>query len=93
MTIDAYHQNAPCLAFAVEHRETQAFMGACGMNVLSKTSIELFYAFLPVYWGNGFATEVLEALTRYLLTALAFTRLEAFVKPDSLCAGAPEKQL
>jgi ribosomal-protein-alanine N-acetyltransferase len=83
LTIDSYHGNTPFLAFAIEHKESQGFMGACGMNVLSVTSIELFYALLPAYWGKGFATEVLEALTRYVFTELEFTQLEAFVKPDN----------
>ena len=41
------------------------------------------YKFHPLYWGNGYATEALEKVTRIVGPVLGVRRLEAFVLPEN----------
>lgn len=66
ITINSYESNEPLLSFAIEDITNSALLGATGFTILEDNEIEIFYAFLPEYWGKGFATEILECITTYI---------------------------
>ena len=55
------------ISWKIETIDTLDFIGLAGM-VLSADkyrSCEIYYKFLPAYWGNGYATEVSKALIKF----------------------------
>ncbi|MGD9908994.1 MAG: GNAT family N-acetyltransferase [Candidatus Izemoplasmatales bacterium] len=68
--------------YRVITKDTIEFIGLCGLqNVKEFNQTEVFYSFLPKYWGEGYATEcsmkmieLAEELAIPLLIALADTR-------------------
>ncbi len=86
MTIESYQSDFPFLAFALEYKRSHEFIGACGMNTLSETNIEVFYALHPNFWAKGLATEVLATLVRHIFMQAGFTHIHAFVKPGNIAS-------
>ncbi|MDN5214739.1 GNAT family N-acetyltransferase [Fulvivirgaceae bacterium BMA12] len=67
MTISAYESERPLLSFAIAENGSGDFIGVTGFSPRENNEMEVFYAFLPKYWGKGFATEILASLTAYIL--------------------------
>jgi ribosomal-protein-alanine N-acetyltransferase len=66
----------------VEHRGTGAPMGMCGLIKRdSLEEVDLGYAFLPEYWGLGFATEAAEACLAHGRETLGLRGVLAIVSP------------
>lgn len=65
MTIKSYDSKDPLLSFAIQESESKKFIGVCGFKPLAENGLEVFYAFLPEFWGKGFASEILSILTNY----------------------------
>ena len=65
-TINLYESDKPLLSYAVVHHQEDKFMGVSGFTILDHTKVEIFCAFLPEYWGKGFATEVLKRLSDHV---------------------------
>ena len=82
-TIESYHSDHPLLAFAITDKVTGSFMGACGINYLEQDIAEVFYAFLPDYWGRGYATEVLSKIKDYLVQTGSVKEIHAFITPQN----------
>ncbi len=67
-TIEAYDTVNPLNAFAIESMSDRVFVGITGFNELGGGEAEVFYALLPEFWGKGYATELLDALSNYILS-------------------------
>jgi [ribosomal protein S5]-alanine N-acetyltransferase len=78
-TIESYRSDDPLLAFAVTNKINNSFVGVCGINFLNQESAEVFYAFLPAYWGKGYATEVLAEMKDFLFQKHAVKEIHAFI--------------
>nr|WKN35018.1 GNAT family N-acetyltransferase [Tunicatimonas sp. TK19036] len=83
LTISLYETENPLLAFAIDEKASQQFIGACGYNSLNEEEAELFYALITDWWGQGIATEIVAELARYAFEHLPFTTLKAFITPDN----------
>ena len=68
-TIDSYESKKPLLSFAIALDETDSLIGVTGYNPLVNREIEVFYALLPAFWGQGFASEILIKITDYALSS------------------------
>ncbi len=69
--------------WAIFARETGDFIGRAGWATMGTTGeAEVGFKFLPQYWGNGFATEALEALMAWGKTHISCP-LIAFAYPDN----------
>lgn len=77
MTIDSYNSEKPLLSFAVVERNSHDLIGVTGFSPLNSNELEVFCAFLPKYWGKGFATENLKSLTEFVFTETEFTTIVA----------------
>ena len=72
--------------WAVERREDNVPLGLCGIVRRPGLDAEdLGYAFLPAYWGRGYAREAAAATVAYARDTLGLGRLLAIVAP----ANAP----
>lgn len=69
--------------FALEDRETGAFVGDCGLDISEKDNrlAEIGYTFRPLYWGRGLCTEAVIALTQYAFASFDLHRITASVDP------------
>ncbi|HZF65082.1 MAG TPA: GNAT family N-acetyltransferase [Chitinophagaceae bacterium] len=85
-TVESYNSERPLLAFVVTEKISGAFMGACGINFLEPNKAEVFYAFFPEYWGNGFATEVLSKLKDHLVKDHVVKEIHAFITQHNIAS-------
>ena len=82
-TIASYESAHPMLAFAVEDPVSGQFVGFCGLNPHNEETTEIMYAVMPGARQQGYATEMVVALTRYALDDLGYHRAIAFIAPEN----------
>lgn len=64
--------------------ETNEPLGLCGLvRRDGLDDVDLGYAFMPAYWGKGYASEAAAAVLDYARRALGLTRLVAIVSVDN----------
>lgn len=81
--LKSYEQNGFGL-WRVEQKETQAFVGMCGLIKRPELEdVDIGYALLPEFWGRGYATEACAAVLAYAHYTLKLKRLVAIVSPDN----------
>lgn len=72
--------------FIFEDKESGAFMGRGGLqrcNVDGRDEVEVGYAFMPDYWGKGFATQVAHELLRIGFEELNLASIIGFTLPGN----------
>lgn len=88
----AYLSNGPLASYerygfglsAVESRETGEVMGICGLIKRdSLDDVDLGFAFLPAYWGQGYAVEAAAAVKRYGRERFGLQRIVAITIPSN----------
>lgn len=82
--IKSYHSHGYGL-YLVEHVETAKPMGICGLIYrphLQETDIG--FAFLPQYWGQGYATEAAQAVLQYGYHKLKLSRIVGLTSAGNL---------
>lgn len=73
--------------FALEHRLSGLVIGFCGLvHPDEQTEAEIKYAFLPAYWGQGYASEAVPALLEYGALRHGLTRIIATVAKGNLAS-------
>ncbi len=72
--------------WAVELKETGAFVGQCGLQPVERTGpeIELAYHFNKVSWNKGYATEAAIAVLEYGMGPAGLDRVIAVVMPENV---------
>jgi len=69
---------------AVTDKETDAFMGWCGLWILKETNeIEVGYALHQDYWGHGYASEAAKRVLEYAFNDLKLERIVAVAYPEN----------
>ena len=59
-------------------------IGLCGLiRRPAWDEVDVGYAFLPQYWGSGYALEAAQACVQYGLTTLGLRRVVAIVSPNN----------
>lgn len=74
-------------AWAVILKEGEEFAGQAGL-LPREHDVELFFSFLPAFWGRGLATEVALACRDYAFGRLGLTRLIGMIHPENRAAIA-----
>jgi RimJ/RimL family protein N-acetyltransferase len=70
--------------YLAELKQTQISIGICGL--LKRESLEdvdVGFAFLPQFWGQGYAFESAAAVLKYGRDALGLDRIVAITSPDN----------
>lgn len=66
----------------VSLKETEESIGMCGLiRRASLEDVDIGYAFLPEYWGKGYAVEAARAVREYARDAVGLKRLVAITDP------------
>src|SRR5882724_6758933 len=74
-------------AWAVILKDGDEFAGQAGL-LKHEHDVELFFSFLPEFWGRGLATEVAVACRDYAFTKLGSNRLISIIHPENRAATA-----
>lgn len=70
--------------YLAELKETGTPIGICGLIKRdSLKDVDLGFAFLPKFWGNGYAYESASAVMAYGKSALGLNRIVAVTTPDN----------
>ncbi len=70
--------------FLVEQREAKIPMGICGLlKRETLDDVDIGFAFLPPFWGQGFAVEAAQAVKDYARARFALNRLVAITLPHN----------
>jgi RimJ/RimL family protein N-acetyltransferase len=70
--------------YMVERKEDGVAMGLCGLiKREALDDIDIGYAFLPEYWGRGYAFEAASAVLEYGNRVVGLPRIVAIVSPDN----------
>ncbi|MEM9511018.1 MAG: GNAT family protein, partial [Cyanobacteria bacterium P01_E01_bin.35] len=94
MTLNSYNTPSPLFALVIAKRENNLFIGSCGFSPLDKSrNCECFYALLPEYWCQGFATEAMTQLLDYGFHQLGITKVIAHINRDNLASIQVAKKL
>ncbi len=71
--------------WCVTHKNSGEAAGYCGFQYFEDTSdVELVFAFLKNYWGNGLATEAAKACLRYWLEELTLEKIVAATSQQNI---------
>ncbi len=69
--------------FGVWKNDDHSFVGLAKFDFMEKGKAEVGYALLPEHWGNGYATEMLEAMINYAGQLGGIRELYGLVDPDN----------
>ncbi len=94
MTLNSYTTSEPLFALVIAQQKNDLFIGSCGFSTPDKQqNCECFYALLPEYWGQGFATEAMIQLLDYGFHQLGIKSVIAHVNRDNLASIQVAKKL
>lgn len=81
--IASYEQNGFGL-YLVELKEPQTPTGMCGLLKREELAdVDIGFAFVPDFWGQGFASEAAKAVMNYARQTLKLKRIVAITNPDN----------
>ena len=70
--------------YLVELKETRQPIGICGpIRRAALDDADLGFAFLPPFWGHGYAFEAASAVTSYARNVLGLSRIVAILTHDN----------
>lgn len=82
--IDSDSTENPVVALCIADKETDEFVGSCGLSTLENgTEIECYYSLLPEFWKKGFAQEAMNLLIQHAFQEMAAPTIVAFVHPEN----------
>ena len=75
---------------SIREKNTGCFMGRAGLFHFShdetQEKIEIAYGLLPLYWGKGYATEILQEIKAWAAQNLSQFPLHALVHPENIAS-------
>ena len=87
-----HKQNTPGrlihLCLAIIHKDTQEFIGWCGLDHRDQTKANpvLFYLLKASYWGKGLATEAAQAILGYAFGELGLARVDGGTASENIAS-------
>ncbi|PEA54422.1 GNAT family N-acetyltransferase [Bacillus pseudomycoides] len=83
------------IKWGIQIKETEGIIGTIGFHDWSTEhkKAEIAYAFLPEYWGKGYATEVVKQVTTYGFHELNLTRIGAVVFTENKASNVLLRKL
>ncbi len=88
VTIDSYASDTPMMAYAIEEYTSRKFIGFCGLAPREEGEVEIMYAIMPNFRGNGYATETASSLAQYAVNQLGYRRVIAPIAPNHVVSKA-----
>jgi RimJ/RimL family protein N-acetyltransferase len=73
--------------WAVLRKSDNRFIGWCGLKFRPSTGlIDLGYRFIPLFWGQGYATEAAKGTIQYAFNKLKIKSLTAAAEPANMAS-------
>ncbi len=73
--------------WCVTDKKSNKVIGYCGFQYFEKMpEVEILFAFLKDFWGNGFATEAANGCLRFWFEELAFDNIFAVTSPGNFAS-------
>ena len=93
--LNLYEAAEPVFSLTIADKETDAFVGACGLNPMTEepAAREIFYDVIVEQQGKGYAREASEALVEYAMKEAGIPKLVAFLRPENTRAVAVAEYL
>jgi len=86
-SINMYEKSGFCF-YLVERKEDNIPLGICGLVKRdSLEDVDIGFAFLPTYWGKGYAYEAASAVLAYGLDTLGLKRIVAITTQDNYASA------
>jgi len=86
-SINMYEKSGFCF-YLVERKEDNIPVGICGLVKRdSLEDVDIGFAFLPTYWGKGYAYEAASAVLAYGLDTLGLKRIVAITTQDNYASA------
>ena len=75
-------------SWVIQTPKTRTFMGEAGLTLSASkfNAGEIYYGLFPQYWGNGYATEIVQCLLLFCFIRLKLHRIEAGVAPKNIAS-------
>ncbi|EZH73750.1 hypothetical protein ATO12_17600 [Aquimarina atlantica] len=70
--------------WAVIERNSNQFLGICGVYENDRSEFEIAYRLRECFWGNGFGSEIAKGLFRYCFDQIKLNELTAYVSTDNV---------
>ena len=85
--IASYETDEPVVSLSIADPTTDTYLGSCGLNPLpDENAYEIYYTILPVYQGQGLATEAIRAMIDFAFSEAGIDRVVAFVVPENIAS-------
>ena len=82
-----YNNSNPWLLYSIFDKKNHKLIGGCGIKVEKKgKSAEIFYLFLPEYWGKGLAVEACSPILVNIFRYLDLHFIDALILPENFRA-------
>ena len=79
--LNSYETDEPVFSVAIEYHN-HGYIGSCGISKIDDGIYECYYSLNPKYWGNGFATEAMQAVTAWCRKNPNIKELRAYMHPE-----------
>lgn len=79
--LESYKTDEPVFSMAIEDHE-HGYIGSCGISQIDDETWECYYSLNPRYWGNGFATEAMQAVIGWCRKNPEIKELRAYMHPE-----------
>ena len=83
---DKLNEERKRYGWVIRIKETDEFIGEIGIILSEKRfkKAEIYYSFLPRYWGKGYATEAVKSIINFGFQELKLHRMEAGVATENM---------
>ena len=78
--LESYKSGEPVFSMAIENHE-HGYIGSCRLAQIDDEIWECYYSLNRKYWGNGFATEAMQAVTDWCRKNPDVKELRAYMHP------------
>lgn len=94
MILASYATKEPIYAFAVALREGGEVVGSCGFApVDGGDAVQIYYAFFPEHWGQGYATEAAGKMIEYIFSLGRWDIIVVDSSPENPASGRVAERL
>ena len=76
--LKSYDSPQPIIALVIAAKDTDVFVGSCGLAPLENHTCECYYSLRPQFWRNGYATEAMSKLFEHAFRETELKEIRAY---------------
>ncbi|MBN1468041.1 MAG: GNAT family N-acetyltransferase [Fusobacteriaceae bacterium] len=79
------YSHGTCMIWGIENKKDKKYIGACGFTHwdIENNFAEIAYTLSQKYWGQGFASEIMEKIIEFGFNKMMLNRIEALCFKDN----------